>query len=640
MSYCLNPKCNQPENGDQNQFCISCGTKLWLGDRYKIIRPLTDKGMGRTFLGIDEIDPKKSRCIIKQVNHYFDPNNFEKSKLDFEKEALKLQLLGQHPQIPDLLAYFIPSAQQKYGNLPILVQEYIEGESIIKEVFEEKNIIELLQHILPVLQFIHEQNIIHRDINPYNIIRRSPLNPPLEKEEATPLNPPLEKGEDEDGGELILVDFSTAKVTTKTALSKTGTVIGSAAYTAPEQLRGKAEFASDIYSLGITCIHLLTGMHPFDLFSSLDGIWVWKDYLPQPINPELINIINKMIADKIAQRYQSASEVLASLYLLIGVKNPVISFKIAPKVVIPKAELPENSLTPGWKCIQTLTGHLSSINSLNFSGDGKILVSGSGDQTIKLWDLKTNQELKTLKGHQSIIETVLFTPDQKFLISASWDSTIRIWARKTGEKITEFKEHSGWINCLTISPDGKTLISGSSDKMIKIWELPEGIIKHNIKLENNNIKSLAFSPFGKLFATGNNQGLIQLWDIEKGEEKIRLAGHEKSVNCLTFSPSGQLLFSGGGDNLIKIWNLSTGKLFNTLAGHSAEINSIAINNKGNLLISGSEDKTITIWHSSRGELLETLFDHSGALKAIAIHPEKMIFASGSQDKSIKIWEFR
>ncbi len=616
MSYCLNPKCNQPENADQNQFCISCGTKLWLGDRYKIIRPLTDKGMGRTFLGIDEIDTKKSLCIIKQVDHHFDPNNLAKSTLDFEKEALKLQLLGQHPQIPNLLAYFLPTAQQNYGNLPILIQEYIEGEAIIKEVFEEKNIIELLENILPVLQFIHEQNIIHRDINPNNILRRK------------------------DTKELILVDFSTAKVTTKTALSKTGTVIGSAAYTAPEQLRGKAECASDIYSLGITCLHLLTGMHPFDLFSSLEGIWVWKDYLVQPINPELIKIINKMIADKISQRYQSASEVLASLYLLTGVKNPAISFKIAPKSVIPPVQLSENSLNPGWRCIHNLTGHLSSINSLNFSIDGKILVSGSADQTIKLWDLKTHHELKTLRGHQSIIETVIFTPDQKFLISASWDYTIRIWDSKTGGQITQFKEHSGWINCLTISPDSKTLISGSADKTIKIWELPEGIIKHNIKLENNNIKSLAFSPFGKLFATGNNQGLIQLWDIEKGEEKIRLGGHKNSVNCLIFSPSGQLLFSGGGDNLIKIWNLSTGKILNTLSGHSDEINSIAINNKGNLLISGSADQTIKIWHSSRGELLATLCDHSDGIKAIAIHPEKMIFASGSKDKLIKIWEFK
>lgn len=619
MSYCLNPQCNQPENLDQSRFCVHCGTRLWLGDRYRILRPLT-KG-GRTFLGIDENESQKPYCIIKQIPHSFDPKNLNKSKLDFQKEALKLQLLGQHPQIPALLAYFIPEVHENYGNLPILVQEYIEGEPIINEYFEAENIIELLKSILPVFQFIHEQGIIHRDINPQNIIRKKSPSSAIK-------------------GDLILVDLSTAKVTSKTVLAKTGTVIGSAAYTAPEQLRGKAEFASDIYSLGITCIHLLTRMHPFDLFSSLDGIWVWKDYLVEPINQKICQIINKMITEKLSDRYHSAMEVLADLSIVTGELNPAISFKIEPHHSVPPAQLSEISLTPSWQCIRTFEGHLNSIYSLSFRADGQILASGSADQTIKLWDVSKRQELKTLRGHQSIIESVIFTPDQQFLISGSWDYTIRIWDVNTGEELKQLKEHSGWINCLAISPNSQILVSGSADKTIKIWHLPEGIIKHTIKLGANQIKSIAFSPFGKLFATGNKEGLIQLWDGEKAEEKLRLVGHEKAVNTLTFSPSGQLLYSGSADQTIIIWNLSTGKIINTLYGHSGEINSMAINNQGNLLISGSADQTITIWHSGRGELLATLFEHSAGIKAIAIDPERMLFASGSQDKTIKIWQFR
>jgi WD40 repeat protein len=620
MSYCLNPQCNHPENLDQSRFCIHCGTRLWLGDRYRILRPLT-KGGGRTFLGIDENESPKSYCIIKQIPHSFDPKNLKKSKLDFQKEALKLEQIGQHPQIPALLAYFIPEAHENYGNLPILVQEYIEGEPIINEYFEPENIIELLKSILPVLQFIHEQGIIHRDINPQNIIRKK-----------TPSSTTK--------GDLILVDLSTAKVTSKTALAKTGTVIGSAAYTAPEQLRGKAEFASDLYSLGVTCIHLLTRMHPFDLFSSIEGIWVWTDYLVEPINQQLCQLINKMIKEKLSDRYHSAIEVLAELSILTGELNPAISFKIEPPPPIPPAQLSGISLTPSWKCIRTLEGHLNSIHSLSFSSDGHILASGSADQTIKLWDLEKTQELKTLRGHQSIIESVIFIPHQPNLISASWDYTMRIWDLNTGAELKQLKEHSGWINCLAISPNSQILVSGSADKTLKIWQLPEAIIQHTIKLGSNQIKTIAFSPIGKLFATGNNEGLIQLWDGEKAQEKIRLEGHNKAVNTLAFSPSGQLLYSGSADQTIKIWNLSTGKIINTLYGHSGEINSIALNHQGNLLISGSADKTITIWHSGRGELLATLFEHSAGVKAIAIHPEKMLFASGSQDKSLKIWQFR
>lgn len=608
MSYCLNPHCKHPENTDQHQFCISCGSKLWLGDRYRIIRPLTK---GKTFLGRDELDFKKSFCIIKQIDHRFNLNNLQQSQLEFEKEALKLKEISQHPQIPNLLAYFTPTPQQTYGNLPILVQEYIEGESINQEIFDEKSIIELLKNILSILQFIHQHNILHRDINPSNIIRKK------------------------DSKELILVDFSTAKITSKTALAKTGTVIGSAAYTAPEQLRGKTEFASDIYSLGVTCINLLTGMHPFDLFSSLDGISVWKDYLTEAINSKLINIINKMIADKISQRYQSALEVLTELSILTGEKNLGLSFKIEPK----KAQLPDNFLNPSWQCTKTLNGHLNSIHSLIFNADGNILISASADQTLKIWEVNQQQELKTLRGHQSIIESVIFTPDQKFLISASWDYTIKIWASQTGEYITQFKDHNGWINCLTISNNGKFLISGSTDQTLKIWELPEGVIKFNLKLENNYIKSLAFSPVDQLFATGNNQGVIVIRELNTAKEIMKLEGHQSIINSLVFSPSGQLLFSASGDQTIKIWNIKTGKLLNNLTGHNGEINCIALNNQGNLLISGSADQTIRIWQPSTGELLTNLVGHSSGVKAIAIHPQKMLFASGSQDKSIKIWQF-
>ncbi|MGD1713432.1 protein kinase domain-containing protein [Hydrocoleum sp. CS-953] len=155
------------------------------------------------------------------------------------------------------------------------------------EAFNESQILELLKSLLPVLEFIHSQQVIHRDIKPENIIRRKNNN------------------------QLILVDFGAAKYATKTGLGVTGTVIGYAGYAAPEQSVGKATFASDIYSLGVTCIHLLTGVEPFELFDVSENDWVWRDYLQSSVSDEIGKILDKMIVGATKKRFENVGEILS-----------------------------------------------------------------------------------------------------------------------------------------------------------------------------------------------------------------------------------------------------------------------------------------------------------------------------------------
>ncbi len=218
--------------------------------------------------------------------------NGKKAAELFQQEAKQLKHLGEHPQIPQWLGYLEQDGYQ------YLLQEFIEGKNLAQELWEkgaysEEYIRQLLKDLLPVLEFIHSHKIIHRDIKPENIIRRR-----------------LTSGTN---GNLVLVDFGAAKLITGGMLPKTGTMIGSAAYTAPEQLMGKAVFASDIYSLGVTCIHLLTDISPFDLFDSQEGNWVWRDYLKTPVSDELGNILDKMLQGATSRRYHSAAAVLRYL---------------------------------------------------------------------------------------------------------------------------------------------------------------------------------------------------------------------------------------------------------------------------------------------------------------------------------------
>jgi formylglycine-generating enzyme required for sulfatase activity len=265
---------------------------MFLKDRYRAQQLLGQGGFGKTFKAVDEYQSHKPLCAIKQFafsNHH---PKIRQTALDlFYDEAKHLESLGKHEQIPELLAYFDIKGQ------PYLVQQFIDGQDLQQELatagtFNQTKIRELLESLLPVLDFLHHQSppVIHRDIKPANIIRRH-----------------------SDSG-LVLVDFGAAKQATQTMLAKTGTVIGSPEYVAPEQARGKPAFASDIYSLGVTCIYLLTQVSPFDLFDFSQDAWVWRDYLvDNPVDEKLGKVLDKMIANALPQRYQSATAVIAAL---------------------------------------------------------------------------------------------------------------------------------------------------------------------------------------------------------------------------------------------------------------------------------------------------------------------------------------
>ncbi|MGL4500892.1 MAG: protein kinase domain-containing protein [Planktothrix sp.] len=337
MSYCFNPNCSNPQNSGDGKFCQQCGSKLLLNSVsvqgepiiYRGIKLIGQGGFGRTFLAVEESQTLTSDCVIKQF--FPQSRNREKATELFQQEAERLQTLGQHPQIPKGLGYFQQEGYQ------YLVQEFIEGKNLAQELeekgaFNQEKIIIILKDLLPVLQFIQEHKVIHRDIKPENIIRR------FDDQKTT--------------GNLVLVDFGAAKLVTGGMLPKTGTMIGSAAYTAPEQLMGKAVFASDLYSLAVTCIHLLTNVPPFDLFDSTEGNWVWRDYLKTPVIDSLGSILDKMLQGATRHRYHSAAAILQQInpkpdYVraMPGLTiNPEIGFK--PLVENPELITPSPAIFP------------------------------------------------------------------------------------------------------------------------------------------------------------------------------------------------------------------------------------------------------------------------------------------------------
>jgi serine/threonine protein kinase len=313
--YCINPKCTQPQNTADLQFCVSCGSKLRLKERYRATGPIGQGGFGRTFLAMDEDKPSKPPCVIKQFYPQVPREHLAKAIDLFNHEAEQLDRLGKHPQIPDLYAYFTQDDRQ------YLIQEYIPGENLEKELdrfgnFDENKIRQVLTEILDVLEFLSDLRIIHRDIKPENIIRRNTDN------------------------KLVLVDFGTAKMLDAAAMLKPGTSIGSPEYIAPEQARGQATFASDLFSLGVTCLHLLTSISPFDLYDVNLDRWIWRDYLTMSIDSRLGSILDRLVENTPSRRYQNVAEVKQDLGISRHVAIPNPSPIANPPIVPAAAKIP------------------------------------------------------------------------------------------------------------------------------------------------------------------------------------------------------------------------------------------------------------------------------------------------------------
>ena len=282
-----------------------------------------------------------------------------------------------------------------------------------------------------------------------------------------------------------------------------------------------------------------------------------------------------------------------------------------------------------------LETHRNGLLSVSFSPDGKTLASGSGDNTIKLWDVTTGKEIRTLNGLRSPVTSVSFSPDGTILVSGCSNNTITFWDVTTGEEIgTPLKWHSDSVWSVSFSPDGKTLASGSDDNTIKLLALPSLKEIGTLKGHSSGVKSVSFSPDGKTLASGSGDNTIKLWDLTTGQEISTLKGHSDLVWSVSFSPDGKTLASGSSDNTIKLWDVITSEQeARNLKGHINSVTSISFSPNGKTLASGSWDKSIKFWDVTTGQEFRTLrcLD-SNIVGSVSFSPDGKTLASGCNDK--------
>ncbi|MBF2008212.1 MAG: protein kinase [Chlorogloeopsis fritschii C42_A2020_084] len=276
-----------------------------LAGHYKVLEVLGEGGFGQTYIVEDIHLPGKPNCVLKHLKTTStDPESLETARRLFQKEADTLQQLGNHSQIPRLLAYFEEN-QQFY-----LVQEFIEGHPLSRELplgkrWTETQTIEMLIEVLSILEFVHAQGVIHRDIKPDNLIRRVSDN------------------------KLVLIDFGAIKqLRSQTAMGagrqNITIIVGTRGYMPSEQIRRLPRPSSDIYALGMMGIQALTGVYPHELQDDPNtGEILWQDLTS--VSPEFAAILAKMTRYHFKERYQTASEVLTALRELSNSSNSAIA---------------------------------------------------------------------------------------------------------------------------------------------------------------------------------------------------------------------------------------------------------------------------------------------------------------------------
>ncbi|MEG4082398.1 WD40 domain-containing protein [Microcoleus sp. POL10_C6] len=288
--------------------------------------------------------------------------------------------------------------------------------------------------------------------------------------------------------------------------------------------------------------------------------------------------------------------------------------------------------------ILTCKGHTNVVESVAFSPDGKILASGSYENTIKLWDVKTGECLKILQGHTGSVMSVTFNPDGNILASGSFDGAIRLWDIHTGECCKILQDHTKVVFSVAFHPAGEMLASGSGDTTVRLWNVGTGECLKILYGPTKNVFSVAFHPAGEILASGSSEKTVKLWDISSGECLKTLEGHGDRVRSIAFSPSGEILASGSHDRTAKLWDIRTGECLNTLQGHSNQVGSVAFSPNGEILVSGSYDKTLRLWDIDSGECLNTLQGHRNQVISIAFSPNGKILASGDDEQTVKLWD--
>jgi serine/threonine protein kinase len=556
---------------------------------YRIINVIGYGKFGAVYEAQDMLNPTLY-VALKETLH---PD----SVTAFRREFIALNQL-QHPNLPRYYGSFIELGRG------YLSMDFVPGQNLLDVLRRRPKLADGRREPLPeslvigcyamqlceALICLHGQDIpvIHRDIKPANV-------------RVTP------------EGLVKLVDFGLLKyVGDETHPDIRG--IGTAPYAPMEQYSSSGVLTdqrSDIYSLSAMLYHLLTGQAPVPAIHRVGRS-------PDPLRPP------KSFVPEISQHVSDA--------IMIGM-GLAKHDRYADMSMFKRALLDENNVN----LPRTLRGHTEKVSSVAFSPNGQLLVSGSYDQTLRLWYAPEGRLLHILRGHSGSVHTAAFSPDGKLLASGSDDLSVRLWRAKDGTPLALLPGHTAGVCSVSWSPDSQWLASAGYDRVVQVWQLSNGEPAYSLRGHTEAVHNVAWSPDGQTIATASADRTVRLWRAANGMLLCVLKGHLDGVLGLAWSPDGKIIASASADHTVRLWRARDGHLLYALRGHNDRVTGVDFSPDGRTLISASADESVRLWNMQDGSLIHTMSGQAGSINAVTYHPDGRTFVIGGENKTVREW---
>jgi WD40 repeat protein len=296
---------------------------------------------------------------------------------------------------------------------------------------------------------------------------------------------------------------------------------------------------------------------------------------------------------------------------------------------------------------RTLRGGPSTVSAVAVSPGGRHVVTGSGDGTVKVWDVDTGEITLTLRGHTPGVKCVAVSPDGRRVASGSSDGAVKVWDTDSGREVRTIRAHDGPVQGVAFSPEvpgeagaGRRIASASAGRLnraeVKVWDADTGGEVVPKLSQPGYIESVAFSPSGKHIAIASADGTMKLWFLGGKNEVRTLQGQPGTVGA-AFSPDGRRIASGSYDGAVRVWDVSTGRIVHTIRGHMGHVNSVTFSPDGKYIVSGSNDRTVKVW-TSTGQEVRSFKGHTHQVTGVAVMPDGHRIVSGSADTTVRIWD--
>ncbi len=284
-------------------------------------------------------------------------------------------------------------------------------------------------------------------------------------------------------------------------------------------------------------------------------------------------------------------------------------------------------------------GHSGGVYAVAFSPDGRLIVSGSQDNTLKLWDTASGGLQRTIQGHLSIVSAVSFTPDGRKIISGGWDSTLRIWDVASGSLLRTLHGHTGTVSAVAFSPDGRQFVSSSQDNTLKIWDTANGNLLHTLHGHSDYVTDVTFSPNGGEVVSSSWDSTLRIWDASSGDV-IRTVDEGSQVFAVSFAPDGKEIISASGE--LNRWSAASGDLLRTWRASlednvSFRADEVAFSPDGRKIVSNGYTGLLIVWDAFTGSLLHTLYG-SDSVGAFAFSPDGRQIVASSPGGRLKLWD--